>query len=273
MEDIYYLVHTTNNPNYNTWDYLKTAEFNTDDQFPGVYLSIITKYNIDNEFIFPGKYILIFSKKLLYQKNYHINFTDYNGIISERNTYYPWNLDKFIQKVKENIGKRTSNEVVFHDNISMKYLCTTLQKIPGQKINQILPKEIIENDISPDLSKKPFYCYPFEDIYTGSDPQPSSSKKWFEMMAKMCKIKNDENDNKEDIINKIKQKSQELYDDRDLQNINLLKEFTNNNYGGIGRKKIVSKKQFKKTQRLKTKSKLLKKHKKPYNKSKKLKYK
>ena len=57
MEDIYYLVHTTNNPNYNTWEYLKTAPFNTDDQFPGVYFSIITKYNIDNEFIFPGKYI------------------------------------------------------------------------------------------------------------------------------------------------------------------------------------------------------------------------
>jgi len=267
MEDIYYLVHTTNNPNYNTWEYLKTTPFNTDDQFPGVYFSIITKYNIDNEFIYPGKYILIFSKKLLYQNNYHINFTDYNGIISENNTYIPWNLNNFINKVKENEGNKTFNEVVFHDNIDMKYLCLTLQKIPGQKINQILPREIIENDISPDLSKKPFYCYPFEDIYTGSDPQPRSPKKWFEMMANVCNIKINQDDNDEEIVDKIKKKSLELYNNRDLQNIKLLKEYTNNNsFGGdnkiIKNKKITkSKKNSKKKSKKKTNKKLYKKNK------------
>ena len=91
-DDIYYLIHVTNDSKCFEWEELKVSEFNTDDQFPGVYFSIITKYNIDYEKLFPGKYILIFSKNLLYQQNYHINFVDYNGIIAEKNTYYPWIL-------------------------------------------------------------------------------------------------------------------------------------------------------------------------------------
>ena len=46
MEEIYYLIHTTDNPGCINWTELKRAEFNTDDQFPGVYLSIITKVKI-----------------------------------------------------------------------------------------------------------------------------------------------------------------------------------------------------------------------------------
>ena len=89
MEDeVYYLVHTTNNPDCKKWSEIRAAPFNVDDQFPGVYFSIITKSNIDRERIYPGKYIMIFSKKLLMQKNYHINFTDYNGILTETNTYF-----------------------------------------------------------------------------------------------------------------------------------------------------------------------------------------
>ena len=130
MEDIYYLIHTTNN--YKDWSELQTSSIdNWHDQFPGVYLTLITKYNIDSERLFPGKYILIFSYELLKQKNYHINIRDYNGNITETNTYYPWNLNRAVQEIKniQNDEKKKydtiwqSNEVVFHDPISMKYLC------------------------------------------------------------------------------------------------------------------------------------------------------
>ena len=61
----------------------------------------------------------------MHQKNYHINLTDYNGILTENNTYYPWSLNKFVNINKNTCisGKRTMNEIIFHDNINMKYCC------------------------------------------------------------------------------------------------------------------------------------------------------
>ena len=209
MEDIYYLVHTTNNPDCVNWTELKTGEFNTDDQFPGVYLSVITKENINEEYIYPGKYIIILSKKLLLQKNYHINITDYNGIISEKNTYFPWNVDKFISESTHLLSsdKRPQSEVVFHDNIDMNYCCgiiSVVKKDTAIKINHFLPNISIENEEEPDMTKQPFFCYPFEDIYSGSDPLPMSSTKWYEMMSNVCKINTDDTNNTpEDIIKKI----------------------------------------------------------------------
>lgn len=41
----------------------------------------------------------------------------------------------------------------------------------------------MENDQEPDMTKYPFYCYPFEDIYTGDEELPKSSNKWYKMMA------------------------------------------------------------------------------------------
>ena len=242
MEEIYYLIHTTNNPGCINWTELRTAEFNTDDQFPGVYLSIITKDNINKEYIFPGKYIIILSKKLLLQKNYHINLTDYNGIVSEKNTYFPWNLHKFMSKSRHLLlsEKQSQSEVVFHDNIDMKYCCgiiSILQKDTNIKINNFLPKIEIENDEDPDMTKQPFLCYPFEDIYTGSNPLPKSSNKWYEMMSKVCKVNIDESNNTpEDIIKKIKDKANELYNNRDEQNINLLKQYSQSTIGGKNNK-------------------------------------
>jgi hypothetical protein len=242
MEEIYYLIHTTNNPDCINWTELRTAEFNTDDQFPGVYLSIITKDNINKEYIFPGKYIIILSKKLLLQKNYHINLTDYNGIVSEKNTYFPWNLHKFMSKNRHLLlsEKQSQTEVVFHDNIDMKYCCgiiSILKKDTNIKINNFLPKIEIENDEDPDMTKQPFLCYPFEDIYTGSNPLPKSSNKWYEMMSKVCKVNIDEaNNTPEDIIKKIKDKANELYNNRDEQNINLLKQYSQSTIGGKNNK-------------------------------------
>lgn len=235
MEEIYYLIHSTNNPDCINWTKLKTSEFNTDDQFPGVYLSIITKDNIEKEFIFSGKYIIILSKKLLLQKNYHLNLRDYNGIVSEKNTYFPWNLNKFISKSKDLLSSemRPQNEAVFHDNIDMKYCCgiiSILKKNRNIKMHNFLPKMSIETEEEPDMTKQPFFCYPFEDIYTGFKPLPKSSDKWYEMMTGVCKINIDETNNTpENIIKKIKDKAYELYNNRYEQNIILLQEYTENN--------------------------------------------
>jgi hypothetical protein len=238
MDEIYYLIHSTNNPGCMNWTELRTAVFNIDDQFPGVYLTIITKDNIDKEYLYPGKYIIIFSKKLLLQKNYHINLRDYNGIVSETNTYYPWNLDKFLSKNRQLLlsGKQSLSEVVFHDNIDMKYCCGIIGIFKNDtniKINNFLPKMVIENEEDPDMTKQPFVCYPFEDIYTGIDPLPKSSNKWYEMMAKVCKVNIDEaNNTPEYIIKKIKDNANELYNNRDEQNINLLKQYSQSTNGG-----------------------------------------
>ncbi len=226
MEDIYYLVHSTDDPCCMGWKELKTSIFNTTDQFPGVYFSLITKYNIDSEIIFPGKYILIFSKNLLYQKNYHINLTDYNGILTENNTYYPWSLNKFVNINKNTCisGKRTMNEIIFHDNITMKYCCKINMTIKN------LPRMSIENEEPPDITKLPFFCFPFEDIYTGCNPQHRSSNIWYNIISKVADINDiyEGNDNTDEIVNKIKEKAYYLYNNRDKQNINILYEHTCN---------------------------------------------
>lgn len=247
MEDIYYLIHTTNNPDCVNWTELRTNEFNTDDQFPGVYLSIITKNNIYNEKLFPGKYILIFSKKLLLQKNYHINFTDYNGIISEKNTYFPWNLEKFINQSKYSTGEiRTLNEVVFHDNIDMKYCCSIVgvfKRSLNIRMNYFLPNMTMETDEEPDMTKQPFYCYPFEDMYTGDEPLPPSSNKWYKMMARVCNVNINEDDTNENIVSMIREKAEELYNNREEQNIQLLQDYMS---GGKYRRKTKTKHKVKK---------------------------
>jgi hypothetical protein len=157
-----------------------------------------------------------------------MNVRDYNGILSEKNTYYPWNLDEFIDKSK-NLSKEIEqlNEVVFHDNIDMKYCCGIIGIFKKQiKINHFLPNISMENEEEPDMTKQPFFCYPFEDIYTGSDPLPKSSTKWYHMMSKVCDInESTDTDRPEDIIKKIKDKAYELYNNRDKQHISLLKHY------------------------------------------------
>jgi len=136
--------------------------------------------------------------------------------------------------------KQSQTEVVFHDNIDMKYCCgiiSILKKDTNIKINNFLPKIEIENEEDPDMTKQPFLCYPFEDIYTGSNPLPKSSNKWYEMMSKVCKVNIDEaNNTPEDIIKKIKDKANELYNNRDEQNINLLKQYSQSTIGGKNNK-------------------------------------
>ena len=221
MEDIYYLIHATNNPKCISWDELKTWCFNTDDQFPGVYMSVITKYNIERESIYPGKYIMIFSKILLNQNNYHINARDYNGIIAEKNTYYPWKLREFLD-CKD---KFSMNEIIFHDNIDIKY-CHSIIDTNNANYKDLLPKTSLDSpELQPNISYLPFFCYPFEAMYSGINPLPPSSKEWYIMMSKMADITIDDSDSIDDIREKIRDKTEYLYMNRDKQKIMYLKEY------------------------------------------------
>lgn len=220
MEDIYYLTHVTDNPDCILWDKLKACDFNTNDQFPGVYMSVITKDNIDSERIFPGKYIMIFSKTLLFQRNYHINARDYNGIITEKNTFYPHTLNEFLANNANN-----ANEIIFHDDISIRYCCNIITK--SNNNTTILPKISFKCYEQPDMTKLPFYCYPFEDIYTGINPLCTSSIEWYIMMAKIADITLTENNNINNIREKIKEKAKDLYLHRYKQKIYFLEKYKN----------------------------------------------
>lgn len=226
MEDVYYLIHTTNDPECLNWTELRTSKFNMNHQFPGIYFSVITKDNIDTERIYSGKYILIFSKNLLLQKNYHINLVDYNGIITEKNTYYPWMLNNFILEIKNLcVAKKvTMNEIIFHDNINMKHCCS-INIRNGIDDDYLLPKIQFENNELPDMTKIPFYCFPFEHIYTGCNPLPKSSIEWYNVMSKLTDT-TDTTDTT-DIINKIKKNAEYLYHNRNKQNIGVLIDFIN----------------------------------------------
>ena len=219
MNDVYYLVHVTKNYS-EEWSELKPSSLNDyKDQYPGVYFSIVTKKNINKIQLFPGKQILLFSKKLLEQKNYHINIKDYNGIISEKNTYYPWNLNEALKKIGD------SNEIIFHDPIPMKYLCVAILKsnisydieLTNKKL---LPRVSLYSKEPPNTEILPFLCYPLENNYTGINPLPKSSRRFFIKMAKLCGI--DPKLKTSEIINKIEKKIPTLYKNRSKQHLEYL---------------------------------------------------
>tara|TARA_Y100000389_G_scaffold187987_1_gene209987 strand:- start:104 stop:826 length:723 start_codon:yes stop_codon:yes gene_type:complete len=219
-ENILYLVHMTDN---NITKCLRKST--EDDQFPGVYFSLITKYNLKYETLFPAKNCLIFSKQLLEQQNYHINFVDYNGFINESNTYFPWELDKVIKKLKSHKGYFT-NEVVFHDNISLDYLCLkiTLNDISSNITNLnelILPKYEMYNNTKINKNILPFYCYAKENEYTGINPKKLSSISFYKKMAIMCNI--DAKLSRDEIIEKINEKIDELNNNREKQKLKAFK--------------------------------------------------
>jgi hypothetical protein len=221
MEKILYIVQTTSKFNPK-WKELKTSHI--DDfvnQFPGSYFSLVTKDNIEYENFYGGKFILIFSKKLLEQKNYHINMKDHNGYISEHNSYFPWNLEDAVEKIAEN-GKSIGNEVVFHDPIPMKYLCVVINRFTlSISINDILPRIPIFNEYEPDLTKEPFVCYPLEDNYTGEqEGRMKSSRDFFVKMAETCEV--DSSLSSEEIVAEIKKKIPDLYENRNKQRIEFL---------------------------------------------------
>ena len=93
--------------------------------------------------------------------------------------------------------------------------------------NDALPKIPIENDVEPDISKEPFYCYPLEKNYSGRDPLSESSREFYVKMAKTCNV--DPKLSTDEIINKIKMKIPYLYANRNKQQLKLLKNGGKNN--------------------------------------------
>jgi hypothetical protein len=229
MDNILYLIHTTNTYD-TTWTELKTSSVDSiDDQFPGVYFSLITKDNLKTEGLFGYQTIMVFSKKLLEQENYHINIRDYNGFINEENTYYPWTLNKAVKKIKQIAKKKyfIGNEVIFHDPIPMKYLCMVIiNKSVSYDISSkynvrlgtiLLPHYEIYNDELPDKTKIPFFCAPYEQNYTGYNPLKLSSDNFYKKMAILCNV--DKNKSKQEIIEEIKKKALYLYNNREKQKL------------------------------------------------------
>ena len=179
-DTILYLVHVSDR-DPSTYTELPVST-DLENQFPGAYFSLITKANRLTEELYPGKYCMLFSTELLKQQNYHINIRDYNGIITEANTFFPWSLRKAVQRIRA--SSVHMNEVVFHDPVPLTYLCTVLTDV----INSDLPSTHCVGDQAPDLTKLPFYAYPFEHIYTGSNPVDPSSMLFFRRMARLAKI-------------------------------------------------------------------------------------
>jgi hypothetical protein len=231
-DSILYLLHATNKDytKFNQLEPSTTSIFNK--QFPGVYFSLITKENIDTELLSMGDNLLLFSVELLKQRNYHINIQDMNGIITQYNTYFYWELDEAVHHISidvknkkenmENINfkKKTINEVVFHDPIDMKYLCKVIDRSKYiYSIKNILPSEQLKNDIKPNIKLIPFYCYYNENQYTGIFPPPRSSNEWLNMMNNVSKniiCKN------EDYKEKYYKRIAYLYENREKQNLNYL---------------------------------------------------
>ena len=74
-DNIYYLIHGTNDPDCVNW---KTLMASDDASFtaPGTYFTLINKYNIKYTRLYENhNYIMIFSRKLLLQQNYYITPT------------------------------------------------------------------------------------------------------------------------------------------------------------------------------------------------------
>jgi hypothetical protein len=215
MDKVLYLLHTTSQFDIKFNELKPSSTDDINHQFPGVYFSIITKNNLEDQELFSNKNLLIFSKRLLEQENYHINIRDYNGFINEKNTYFPWNLNKAIKKI--NMKKNTINEIIFHDPISFKYLCLNISVNIDIDVNKLLPKIEIYNNEEPDKTKIPFYCYPLEDNYSGVNKYKLSSINFYKKMGILCNI--DTNKTREKIIEDIKDKMLYYYNNREKQNL------------------------------------------------------
>lgn len=218
MDSVLYLVHMTNSdPRKWAHKELMTTEY-SESQFPGAFFSLITDFNIDVEQLGGNyesgtEYAMIFSTNLLYQNNYHLNLVDYNGIITERNTFFPWKISEGVEMLKYQQVHR--NEIVFHDNVPFSFLVDI--RVDGLPRMPAIPRGI------PNTSRLPFYAYCFEDKYTGIDPLPKSSKSFFLRMARLARLSPVPHTIK-DIVDEIKKKAPYLYSHRDQQNISALLE-------------------------------------------------
>jgi len=220
--DLYYLLHATNE-DYTSFDELKTAgtsDYELRCQFPGVFFSLITRDNLDTEVLFDKKYYLLFSIDLLKQKNYHINIRDMNGIISEHNTLFYWQLNEVANRIKTDvkINIKTMNEVVFHDNISVKHLCCVIENPFDGNLKTFLPKKILtpkNGSVKINTDLLPCYCYYNDYFYTGIKPPPKSSPEWINRMNLVYDV---DLTNDKEYYERVKY----IYQNRDKQLLNYL---------------------------------------------------
>jgi len=230
-DEILYLVHTTSkkykDENGNLiWSEIKAT--GTDgDQHPGSYFSLITKDNRLTEKFFPAIDCLIFSRNLLKQINYHINMCDNNGFMTEGNTFFPWNLKAAVEKIRENsflpldeenVNYHRMNEVVIHDAVPMEYLCLDMQT--QFYSNDFLPEYPIENEVKPNMSLLPFYCFAQLEE---KNRYKNSSIIFFKKIAELCNIDDNKTLSKDEIIEKIIEKTPLIHENRNLQNIDMLR--------------------------------------------------
>jgi len=215
MDSVLYLLHMTNSdPRRWARQELMASEY-SEFQFPGVFFSLITDFNVDVEQIGGNygdgaEYAMIFSTNLLFQNNYHLNLVDYNGFISETNTFYPWNIAKGVELLKYQRAHR--NELVFHDNVPFDFLVD---------IKRVLPRFPAVPRGHPNTALLPFYAYCFEDNYTGIDPLKRSSKSFFVRMAVLAGLQPIPS-TINDIVDRIKAIAPYLHVHRDMQNVTAL---------------------------------------------------
>lgn len=221
-DDIYYLVHVTST-DPRTWSekFIRTSPYNKY-EFPGAYFTLVHKYNFDEVEIGGNQqnnYIIIISKEILKQKNYHYNIRDYNGFIHETNTYFPWNLDKGI-KVKT---KFRENEIVFHDPVSLEYAIDIYKFVKGPEDYLFYPEKYKDVKVpKANLSFLPFYAFCFEDFYTGYEPLPKSSYAFYQKMALLVNMKEIPK-NSNAIVDSILEIAPWIHKHRYFQNLKALK--------------------------------------------------
>ncbi len=199
------------------------------DEFPGIYMSYITETDIKKPIKTFGEVMLVFSKKLLKQKNYHCNIRDNNGHISENITYFSFNLDKMpnqsdvIKFYQDIYGSYPGNEIIFHDKISISALCEIwvfnketydelISKLPSKYSNLIKIKKkypvkvnsckdiVIDTKSLPFLIDLDFINSGFYKAFYPYKTKIKSSKSHFQKIAKIAGI-SDNDINKYDLSN------------------------------------------------------------------------
>jgi hypothetical protein len=216
---IYYLIHITNNKDQIIKDGKLKVSNAASDGFPGVFFTLITSRNLGKEMLYPGKDILIFSKTLLMQNNYHYNHVDKNGIIVE-NTLFPWNINKLFSYYTGKYDEPFKNEIVFHDDIDIKYLCKTLKRRPYVDRFRYFPKHELTNKTKPDYTKLPFLVYCDYSVYSGvkeSFDNNVFSLNFIKLMANVARVS--DKGTKEEILKRINVKRKYLHTHRHEQNM------------------------------------------------------
>lgn len=174
FEPIKYLVHGTNINNLiniiNTgylltqkelkqskiqYDGYTCGDWECGGQFVGVYMTPEFEEYVGSQF---GIVVLIFNRVLLYRNDYHINDGDFNGILTTHSYSRKGELDNLLSNIKT----KHDPEIIFHNNISLKYLEKILinsndykqliKLIPNQSIrDESFFKKIIFTDVIPNL--------------------------------------------------------------------------------------------------------------------------